>query len=512
MDAPQLKISFSQQPLVLPRRYELLEAALTDSGGEVTQVVKKIETACSQIEKLLAKVRVGRSGQFQLFLGESGSGKTTFLRTLPHFFDNVEVTTFDENVPLINVVDRIGASSHVDKERVFVVDGRDNPIVIKEELNTFFERLRIAFRKNGGNVLIIWPITNRESAEEISRIAWEIGKESIAPSEGPVFSFQGLPKADFYEVADITIRSLNSGETLENFGISKSVADSLLSESSTIGEYYSRIEDLTITINEKTKNVLRKKVHPKVWILLAGDSSRDLDMTVKSLTSGVENKIDIDRMCAYLDDPSNESAYLNDWRSRRTQAGYLLRFLDVRIFALYPNCPLSAVRMFGESKTKENLRKKSPDGKKQTFDLMRKTSFYRALVGTNTSSVQSARATETDTRNEYLRLQQLSIHNDNILNSSIAQLISQVLVADDVQHVAVITEKQQLRGTNLRPDIQINVNENESICIELTWRSTGAEIENEVSKKQNTLTAGHIQKYVLEKVMEYVKELGLDGN
>jgi hypothetical protein len=41
----------------------------------------------------------------------------------------------------------------------------------------------------------------------------------------------------------------------------------------------------------------------------------------------------------------------------------------------------------------------------------------------------------------------------------------------------------------------------------VTWRSTGAEIKGEVASKQNTLSTGHIQKYILEKVMEYVKEL-----
>ena len=91
----QLKLSFIKDPLVLPKRYEILERQIVKLGGEISKIIKKIDSACSHVENLLGKINVGGVGQFQLFLGESGSGKTTFLRTLPNFFDNIYLHSFN---------------------------------------------------------------------------------------------------------------------------------------------------------------------------------------------------------------------------------------------------------------------------------------------------------------------------------------------------------------------------------------------------------------------------------
>jgi hypothetical protein len=38
----------------------------------------------------------------------------------------------------------------------------------------------------------------------------------------------------------------------------------------------------------------------------------------------------------------------------------------------------------------------------------------------------------------------------------------------------VLAEKQELPGSNMKPDIQIKLDEQNYICIEPTWRSTDA--------------------------------------
>lgn len=74
-----------------------------------------------------------------------------------------------------------------------------------------------------------------------------------------------------------------------------------------------------------------------------------------------------------------------------------------------------------------------------------------------------------------------------------------------------MSEKQAIPGCQLFPDIQISETDESIACLELTWRSTGKNLPSGAGdrKPQNTLTAGHIMKYLLEKVMEYVKDLGL---
>ena len=69
-------------------------------------------------------------------------------------------------------------------------------------------------------------------------------------------------------------------------------------------------------------------------------------------------------------------------------------------------------------------------------------------------------------------------------------------------------DSQSIRGTPLRPDIAVSIDKLNYICIEPTWRSTGVAVGIEVPEKQNTLTPGYLQIYVMNKVLEYVKALG----
>lgn len=504
----QLSLSFTQQTLNLPKRYEILEQKVAEKGAEITKIVRKIDSANDHVKELLGKIHVGGIGQFQMFLGESGSGKTTFLRTISNFFKDIDITTFSKLSTYINILETIENKSHIKQKKIFIIDEKDNPSINPEELRTFFENLRILFRKPEGAVLLIWPITDVDAAQKIADIAWKVGQESICPIEGAIYNFNGLPKNEYFDVADETIRALNNGERLDSFGVSKQASDSLLTDSKTIGGFYSRIEQLSYQINQSSWEILEEKVKPKIWILLPGDSASELDRTVKSLTQGIENRIDVDRMLAYLDDVTNTSAYLNEWRKRRDHAGFLFRFLDVRLFQVSPNLALSAIRVHGTKEAKQPLNKKS-EGPKICNDLVRRSNFYTSLTDQTDSSKRAEKGTKQETQQEFLRLQQNSKTQDKGLNKAFAKAIETALLEDGYSGFFIKGEKQELTGTNLKPDIIIQLGSNEVICLELTWRSTGIGIDGEIQPKQNTMTPGHIQKYILDKVMEYVKELDL---
>ena len=103
----QIKLSFVKEPLLLPKRFEILEREVDKRGGEITKIIRKVESADKQIQNLLGRVHVGGVGQFQLFLGKSGSGKTTFLRTLPQFFENVFIHSFTMKDRLSEIIKKI---------------------------------------------------------------------------------------------------------------------------------------------------------------------------------------------------------------------------------------------------------------------------------------------------------------------------------------------------------------------------------------------------------------------
>ena len=72
--------------LFLPKRYERLRDIAQENDADLTRIVRKVPDATARVERLLKAVRDGGLGRFDLFLGKSGSGKTTFLSTLPRFY------------------------------------------------------------------------------------------------------------------------------------------------------------------------------------------------------------------------------------------------------------------------------------------------------------------------------------------------------------------------------------------------------------------------------------------
>jgi len=494
------------QNLSLPSRYETLERETTRAHCDLAHIVQRVDLAAHEIETLLREVQTGQLGRFEVFYGLSGSGKTTFLKTLPYFFQNISVVEFPKTLRITDIPKEIEKDNiHSDSNRLYVIHDRDNPRESEDDIRGFFEELRSLFRTDKGKILVIWPITKKEAAQEIANIAWDIGRDSLLGTRGRMFEFRGLPRDSFYDVSDITTRALNNGEGLESFGLSRDGVVTHVRDAETIGELYSKLNAESARRNADTLSYLKERVRPRIWIVVPGDDLKELDRTVKTLTQGTRSRIDIDRLCEFLDDESNKSAYLSEWRSRRADMAYLMRILDVRLFELPPNAALAAVRVYGSGPHKSGLKKKTERAETCT-DILGRTRLGQALLDPDSGANPRIRETSREMAEEFMAIQQLAAKGDAGLNKATAFALHNFLVSHSKKGV-VATETQDLKGSQLRPDIQVEMEDGSIACLELTWRSTGAALPDRGDRKaQNTLTPGHIQKYLLEKVMEYVKD------
>lgn len=391
-----------------------------------------------------------------------------------------------------------------------VATDRDNENLDDSTAERFFEALRVLFRKDKGRVLVIWPVTRPGTRDQLAKKAWSIGADSIVSFDlKGIYEFRGVPQEQFFSVADITALNLN-GESLEGYGISREVGEKLARTSATISLYFGELEELASKRRQDVWSILKERALPKLWVVLAGDLGPYVDATISSLTQGRIYRIDIERLLDFLDDAENDSLYFQEWRDRRATAAYLFRILDVRLLPLHPGGAVAAVRGFGSESNRHKLRRGSMS-KKEAIDAIHRTPLYKLILKElkgKPDPYSKGRLPLKDTIHEYRRVQKLAKTGDKGLNHAVAAALRASLDFDGYT-IDVRAERKGLSDTNLQPDVQIPLNEAQVICLETTWRTSGEGIRGEVDSSQNSMSPGNIQKYILQKVMEYVRALRL---
>lgn len=500
--------------LELPKRWELLEQRADAAGLDTSLFVERVDSASDRIDYLLQRVKTGGGGLFEVFYGLSGSGKTTFLKTLPKQFQRLRVSSFPKEKNLRELPTFIH-DMHVPGDassRVILVERRDNPSQQDmQSLSETFAELLEVFRDPKGAALVLWPVTREPSARQIAEEAWTTGRDSMTDTRSKgLYHFIGLPKERFYAVADATTRNL-TGDGLDAFGVTLEVTSELLAGTETIADFFNAVDLYAEEQRAKTWSVLKAKVRARLWVVLPGDVPSAIRSTVLSLTQGSRNRVDIDLIAEFIDQPEDKTPlYVADWKTKRPAMAHLLRAIDLRLFELPPNVSLAAIRTFGDSSVKATLKQPAMklDDAKTT---MRNSKLYKEIeaeIGINKTQFAGASRDVDETSNEYRRVQAVAAKGDKSLNKAIGLLLAECL-KDDAPKLVVVSEKKSLPNCDLKPDVCLHLGDLDYICIEPTWRSTDRGIPGELDGGQNTLAVSHMKKYLLEKAMQYIKALDL---
>jgi hypothetical protein len=500
--------------LELPKRWELLEQRAHAAGLDTSLFVERVDSAANRIDYLLQRVKTGGGGLFEVFYGLSGSGKTTFLKTLPKQFENIRLSSFPKEKSLTELPTYIH-DMHVPGEtsaRIVLIERRDNPSRQDlENLSETFAELLEIFRDPKGAALVLWPVTREPSARQIAEEAWTTGRDSMTDTQTKgLYNFIGLPKDRFYAVADTTTRNL-TGDGLEAFGITPTVATQLLGGAATIADFFNAVDLYAEEQREKTWSVLKTKVRARLWVVLPGDVPSAIRSTVSSLTQGSHNRVDIELVAEFIDQPDDKAPlYIADWKAKRSAMAHLLRAIDLRLFDLPPNVSLAAIRAYGDAALKEKLKQPAirlEDAKA----AMRNSKLYKEIeaeLGINQTPFAGSNRDVEETSNEYRRIQAGASKGDKSLNKAVGLLLSECL-KEDAPEATVASEKKSLPKCDLKPDVCLQIGALDYICIEPTWRSTDKGIPGELDGGQNTLAASHLKKYLLDKAMQYIKALDL---
>lgn len=405
------------QPLSLPIRYEVLRRTAEDENADISRIVERVEKANSHIQNLFLNMQQTHVSRFEVMFGASGSGKTTFLETLPQFFDNVDVLSIPQDVSLDSAVGKlremVGSTT---RERLIVYfggTGRDNPTDTDEVFFTFFEQLRGYFRETNKLVLVVWPVSRLETANRLYGLARNIGEDSLLGNSSTFYQFPGPDKSSFYSIADNTCRLVNKERSLAEFGIDEELGKGVLSQADTIAKYFQKMVEHANALNTTFTTILKEKPRPRVWILLPGDEVTEAMSTVLALTSGAKRKLDIAALTTDLSKDQANTQYMKDWERLVKIMPYLLRNLDVRVIEVPPNLALSVIRAFGDADLRGKLKQKSTPAT-AAVDMLRESMLGQLLLSNEPKARRQYQKTEDVTRDEYVRVQAGAKGNDGV--------------------------------------------------------------------------------------------------
>ncbi|MCX4239495.1 hypothetical protein [Paraliomyxa miuraensis] len=457
--------------------------------------------------------------RFEVFFGDSGSGKTTFLETLPMFFEGLESHAIPKTDELAVAVDEIRAfvEQAGDKRILLYLEKRDNPLESDKEILTFFERLRDFFRDAPARVWVVWPISLRDEAERVHKLAVRIGAESLVGDAVAHYTFSGPPQGEFYSIADSTSAVFNDGKGLADYGIDEELGGGVLVHAPTLGKYFTKLIGLSNSINSVVSDVLSERARPRIWIVVAADDAVEVASTVSALSFGTSRLLDVARFTARAEGVF-DSQYMKDWEPLAAYVPFLFRALDVRVIEMSPELALSIARAFGSSEVKGVLRQTSTS-RADAVERLKGSLLGHLIRGLEPPPSRQPRRTKTETRQEFLRLQSLAQKKrDGQIHEAIGEAVRDLV--SSVAGAEVEVETKDAGTGELRPDIRIRHPDGDPICLEFTWRTTGllrdddsgnasVGVSQPSSGSQNTATPGHIQQYVFKKVFEYVKALDL---
>ncbi len=471
---------FEMEKLLLPDRYEGLEGK--KDKYDITRIILPVREGLDKISELYEEMESSNRGTFLILKGKSGCGKTTFLRTLDIFIENIEIKTVFNNMDLVGVINALQSTNK--QMRVIIVEGRESLLESSSrEINDSIHAINRFLRsENGKRTLIVWPCNDRDIIDVLVDTAENIGGTALLDLDETYFEFYGPNKRHYVEIAKQTIELLNNGRTLLDFGITDKVADSLTDEVDTIGKYLKRINK-EIRKNKIFIEGLTKKEPCKMWILVLAGNEPDKD--VAALTKGEFLTADINRMLI-----STNANIVEELKKYPDKIGILANYYDCRIIYMPIVTTLFAIRDYANDNLREMLRNNGLSDKKEGRGLERlQNSELARMVNSDYKGQAKKGKTGPDSINAFKKLAEIAADNDKILNRTIGKALVDAKLIESFE-----AEGNYGIGLKRKTDLVCETRIGQ-IRLEFMWRSNTSQAE--------------ISNYVLTKLYNYGKAIGM---
>lgn len=352
--------------ITLPTRWEKLESKIKNDTVSLRTIVRPIPDAMIVVRNIINYLRVTDGCQVLVIHADTGSGKTTFLNTLPHYMQdiNLHIRTID-----LQPLSEEGFATELWKLRVvpdginmIILEGRERP---KSITNSYIENVLSNINRFGRStktpILFVIPTND----DEVARLWCDVGSHvgdlipahSLFEGSSRWYNFPGVDRSEYVEVVEETVRTLNPPYNLYRFGISPDEVKSWVETSPTIGKFIETLANKVTYRRGITKLVSRgKKDH--VWIVYCAPDSGHYDHTYITLDGLVQDemfRVAPNKLVA----PESGTTLMRGWREPAQWAKLIasLNFLDVRLINFPIITVVTAALTYGEPEIIESFKR-----------------------------------------------------------------------------------------------------------------------------------------------------------
>lgn len=469
----------AQTKLFVPDRFDIL---FRRAPGSLGDIIVPVDDSLRYFDDIYAEMESAGRGRFVIMKADSGSGKSTFLRTINLFREGVESLAFGTDVDVAESVKKLESSG--DRLRVVVIEGREALTDLSsQDLEKYVHSINAFLRtEKGERTVIVWPCNTDDLVRSLSYIANKLGADALLGVGDPVYLFCGPSKSRYIQIAQQTISTLNEGASLSDLGISEDRAVELLRQVGTIGRYLGLVRD-ELNANRAMVSSLLAKERCHLWVVVVAGNDPDND--VAALTRGSSSTADIERMLAVT-----QANIVEELKRYPEKLGILGSVLDVRIIYVSIATALSVVRNYASDELREVMASKdlSKNSDSSADARLAQSELALAFQGEKLGT-RSRGKTGSNTLAAFEKLSSIASTNDIMLNKAVADsLVAGRLIG------SYELEKDFGTGLTRTTDIYIK-NGTEIVRLEMMWRKkTGrAEISN----------------YTLTKIFNYGRAIGL---
>lgn len=360
----KVQMSTGIPPLVLPTRWEKLKDEIKDNKASLRTIIRPMPQAMVVVRNIVEYLKATNGCQILVIRADTGSGKTTFLNTLPHYMHDVK---FHLQTVDLQPLSEEGFTTTLWRMQTFstdinliILEGREQPESLTDKyIQVVLANINRFSRSKLVPLLFVIPTIEEEVARRWCDLGTKIGDlipENKLYEGSRWYNFPGVPKEKFVEVAEDTVRTLNPPLTLYEFGVSRDQAKIWANTAPTIGKYIETLANRISNIRAATTVPLAGK-REHVWIVYCAPDIRHYDHTYLVI-DGLCHDEKLRASPTKLIPIDSNTSFAKSWRQSPQWERLVttIDYLDVRLINFPIISVVTAALAYGDDKLLESFK------------------------------------------------------------------------------------------------------------------------------------------------------------